>query len=605
MDITHRFPKQRYVAACVTWCFNLVRERLMAGSRSGICAFLSVVVWAGGMLLIPTTKATPQSISGDVVEQASGLPVVGAFVLLINEDSTVLERSLTDTYGRFTIQAPSPGRYALKSAIIGFRSTVTPYFDLVANQDIEIQFVIPGVPISLPTLVVEDNRTCGGPPEAGLAAATVWDEAKKALEAAYWTEQQGTLQHVTVQYERILDPQSLEIRESHQQVVSDIYSGSPFRTADPADLLAELGFIREMADNQWRHIAPDPSILLSDAFADHHCFSTIRGEGDRAGYIGLEFEPDPGRNVPDIEGVLWLDATTAELRFMNFGYTNTPYRIGAEEVGGRLEFERLPQGPWVVRRWWIRMPIHGTRRGAYSDFVPEVYLSRIKEDGGYIQEIRTLDGEVVGGRGVATISGVVLNLRSGEPLVSVDIVLVGTDFVAPTDNEGRFRFDGLPEGTYWLSYGPRTLNALGFVPPVVEVSATIDESPFVTMAIPSISRLWVSLCPNSEFRNDVGILSGFIRDSRGIEPLPGAQVVATRIDTDGEEDSVLGEGETNWAGYYRICDIPEDVGFLVEARMESNSGMVTDTAQASLDAFDIIRVDFNLRIPGIRRPNFN
>ncbi len=583
-------------------------EKLKTRSHSSYKVGWAAVICVGFFLLLPVAKVAPQTISGDVIDQTSGLPVIGAFVLLIDEDSSVVDRSLTDAYGRFSVSALSPGRYALKSAIIGFRSTVSQYFDLVADQSIALQFVIPGFPISLPTLVVEDNRTCGGPPEAGLAAATVWDEAKKALEAAYWTEQQGTLRHVTVQYERELDPQSLEIRQSHQRVVSDIYQGSPFRTGDP-ELLADSGFIHETAENQWRHLAPDPSVLLSEAFADYHCFSTVRGEGDMVGYIGLEFEPDPGREVPDIDGILWLDARTAELRFLDFGYTRTPYLIGADQVGGRLEFERLPQGPWVVRRWWIRMPIHGTRRGAYSDFVNEAYLARIKEDGGYIQEIQTLDGEVVGGRGVATISGRALNLQAGgEPLVGVEIVLVGTNYTTPTDNQGRFRFDGLPEGMYWLSYGPRTLSALGFVPPIVEVSIAIDESPFVTMAIPSISRLWTTLCPNSEFRTDVGILSGFIRDSVSLEPIPRAQVLATRIGggLEGESQAeLLGEGETDWAGYYRVCDVPEDLPFRIEARAVDDSLVVTDTTTASLEAGDIIRIDFLLPISGRRPQNPN
>ena len=82
-----------------------------------------------------------------------------------------------------------------------------------------------------------------------------------------------------------------------------------------------------------------PGALLSDAFLDTHCLS-VRDGGD--GRIGLMFEPVPDRWVPEIVGVLWLDAETAELDWLEFGYVNLLRTREIGEPGGEVSFARLP-----------------------------------------------------------------------------------------------------------------------------------------------------------------------------------------------------------------------------------------------------------------------
>jgi len=534
-------------------------------------------------------------VSGRLVEQTGDRPIVGAFVLLLGADSTEYERALTDGLGRFSMQAPAAGTYALKSAVIGFRSTITPTFEIVAGQDIEVDFAIPGIPITLPTLIVEDIRACGGIEGAGLEAATAWEEARKALDAVVWTERQGTLQHVLVKYERLLDPESLEIRDRRQRVIRDIYQGSPFLTGDPQSL-AERGYVQETESSERLFVAPDANVLLSDDFAASHCFSLVVSQGDRGGYVGLAFEPDVTRDLPDIEGVLWLDATTAELRYLDFTYTRIPYELEMNSVGGRVEFERLPAGPWIVRRWWVRMPIIGQRSARFSDFVNENYLAALKEDGGYVRDIHTLDDEPVARRGVATLTGTVLNLRNARPVAGAQVVLVGTDYSTETDRRGDFRFGYLPEGTYRISYGNRTLDAIGYVPPLLEVELTIDDPQFVTMAIPSINRLWAHLCPRTDPYSGYGIVTGFVRDGSTGRGSPGTQVIVhqTAASDTTRAESAIGDSMTDWAGYFRVCNVPAEESIMVEARWAGPSSVVADTTSVRLISGDIIRVDFAL-----------
>ena len=79
-------------------------------------------------------------------------------------------------------------------------------------------------------------------------------------------------------------------------------------------------------------------------------------DGER-GLVGLAFEPTGEGKRVDLEGTLWLDEETAELSRLDFDYTGLPPSMGRVEAGGRVEFDRLPTGEWIVPRWSIRMPV--------------------------------------------------------------------------------------------------------------------------------------------------------------------------------------------------------------------------------------------------------
>ena len=50
------------------------------------------------------------------------------------------------------------------------------------------------------------------------------------------------------------------------------------------------------------------------------------------------FEPVPERWAPEIVGVLWLDAETAELDWLEFGYVNLLRTREIGEPGGEVTF---------------------------------------------------------------------------------------------------------------------------------------------------------------------------------------------------------------------------------------------------------------------------
>ena len=133
------------------------------------------------------------------------------------------------------------------------------------------------------------------------------------------------------------------------------FTSRPFVAADP-EQLAERGFVETPTFGTWRYYAPDADVLLSDAFLDTHCFRLQRTERNDEQLIGLAFEPIPGRRVPEVKGVLWLDQSTARLRSIEFGYVNLHSEVRGQYGGGKVILAELPNGTWIVREWEIRMP---------------------------------------------------------------------------------------------------------------------------------------------------------------------------------------------------------------------------------------------------------
>ena len=138
----------------------------------------------------------------------------------------------------------------------------------------------------------------------------------------------------------------------------------------PAETLVAEGFVRQIDSGAFEYFAPDAEVLLSNAFLNTHCLKLTDDE-ESPSLIGLAFEPAEVSDTPDIEGTLWVDRNTGYLKFLEFGYTWVPFDKGRDGAGGRVEFDVLPGGAWIVRRWWIRMPTiervrSNAQRGAIS-----------------------------------------------------------------------------------------------------------------------------------------------------------------------------------------------------------------------------------------------
>lgn len=547
---------------------------------------------------LPLQVLDAQVVRGELVDRVTQQPVTNGFVVLIDTIGNELARGRIDRAGAFRMVVPGPGHYRLKTQIIGIKSTESDPFELSTGQVFEYRFEIAASLVVLPAIVVEDVHMCQTAGEASLAATTLWDEVRKALSAVAWTEGEALLRHERVRYERELHPRTLQIQDERRSTSAELSRGSPFRTPD-AESLVEHGYIQRTDDDEFYYYGPDANVLLSEEFARLHCFRPRPGLEDDA-LVGLSFEPVMGREVSDIQGTLWIDKHTYELRFLEFNYTQLPVEVERGLIGGRIEFEHLQEGPWIVSRWRIRMPVVSysqTRPITDPDHWTLHELVAIHEVGGWVDEVYTRSGAPVPRVTGVTIVGRVTEQDSYRPIPGVPVVLLGSVLQASTDETGRFRIDDVPDGEYFVTLGDSFLDSLGYVPSPIRLRVSAQSSVEVNVTVVPGELAWSAVCPNPDQRNDtLGIVTGLVREESSGVPVPGVNVVLTLSDsaeTAGQQQSQNTPRfatTTNAAGYYRICGVPTDVPLMATVSVE---GQTPETTTISVLAGGVIRLDFS------------
>jgi hypothetical protein len=524
-------------------------------------------------LLLAAAPLQAQSIQGVLREQGTGIPISTAVIILLDEHGEQVAGTLSRADGRFTIQARRTGSYRLRAERIGYRSTISPVLEVGAagvpdyRLEAETQPVDLGIEIS-----ASSRRQCVLHPQEGLALHAVWEEARKALTAAALTRQERWLRFEVERYQRELDPTTLHVRRDSRRTLAGL-ADNPFQSV-ALERLIEHGFVESFGDSIVWH-APDADVLLAREFHDTHCFRLREGGGEQQGLIGLAFEPVRGRRVPEVTGVLWLDRRTAELRFMEYDYTNLPWQVPSRHLGGRVEFQRLPTGAWIVERWWIRSPgirlrqEERVRPGEWSLTQRTPYvLGAILEEGGEVRSFEVA-GAARRAPGRTSLAGAVFDSTRATPLPGATVYLSGTQYSAVTDADGRFRLDDLPLGEFSLGFSHPAWDSLGVVPPAQRVSLHADSEATADLALPPMERILDEACADVPTRFKGAVLVGYVRDASSGDPVVNARVEASWTRHQGRGRGVQTEdleaiGTTDAAGFYRLCGIP--TGTPVEVR---------------------------------------
>jgi len=225
---------------------------------------------------------------------------------------------------------------------------------------------------------VSATDRCNHNGETGSTAATLWSEAEKAVDLTVLAMERRLYRFQTAGYVRTLDERMGETAREETQSLG--VSDWPFESA-PAETLAVYGYVRGGT-----YYGPDLGVLFSPSFLTQHCLHTqLPGRGQDSTVVGVAFEPVRDRNVADIAGVLWLDRTTAELKDLEFRYTNL--RLRTRHAGGQIDFRRLPSGAWVIQRWWLRAPMALLRGSADT-----IGVGGYRESGADVTLILTANG---------------------------------------------------------------------------------------------------------------------------------------------------------------------------------------------------------------------
>ncbi|HUG41229.1 MAG TPA: carboxypeptidase regulatory-like domain-containing protein [Longimicrobiales bacterium] len=542
---------------------------------------VSALALLAGPLVAP---AAAQTIVGAVTDRGTAAPLAGAFIVLLDEQDRRLNGVLSGADGAYVLRAAAPGRYRLRAEMIGYATTTTGWIDLAAGASMRQDLSAAVEAVSLEAIQVETGGRCRRRPGSGPETARLWEEARKALEVARWGEGQGVLRFEVVEHRRELDATNLRVVAQKEESKRGLYDRSPYRSI-PASRLAGGGYVQLATDERWDFFAPDAEVLLSESFLESHCFSVAGAPPGEPGLIGLAFEPVPERTLPDIRGALWLDRGSAELQRLDYRYVALPFRHGRwDQVGGRVEFERLATGMWIVRRWYIRMPLAAQETGGFGGAPRELELLTLSEEGAEVRAVMTREGtrvaEAIGATLFGTVTGSEGGLGPGLADATVEVVAAGAR--TTTADDGGFRLTGLPSGTYGIRITHPELVRTGVGPLERIVELNAGRATRLVVGANLTSARAREVCEEGGWApagrgGDPALVYGVVLGPDGETPVPGALL---RVWVGGPELRVLADS----TGAFRFCLDPATEPVRVAAVEPS-------AVLASPGLLDVVRVD--------------
>lgn len=586
-----------------------------SGTRRGGLSGVSAAVLLLAATAVPSTA---QVVEGRVTSSGGDAPIAGAIVHLVRaSDGAVVFSALTERNGLFSVRGETAGAYRLRAELIGYETVETGPFKLAPGAVIRHDIRMPVRPIRLEAVVVPERTRCVLRPEEGARLADVWEEARKALTAAELTESEKQYRYVVERYERRVDARTGIVR-TESRTARTTNAARPFRSLSP-DVFQLRGWVHEDGEHL-NYFAPDARALLSAEFLQSHCLRLVGTAGDTV--IGIGFEPMDGRDVPEIAGTLWLDRRTSALRSLDFRYVNLHEGEWSSDVGGRVEFERLPEGAWIVRRWRVRMPL--LARASANEWrgrmvPPSPRLIELKEDGGEVVAVRDRTGKAVAaGAGRATITGSVYDSTRMAPLGAARVSVTGTPYVTTTDERGRFALTGLSEGEYHVSFEhPRADSLILSRPTGAHVTLRGADTVVIELALPPEQGGLDALCagefadpdpPEGAVRGETtGTLVGRVRRGRAGRPVEGARVHLAWSRWGVEADAYRPLTTSVWEYPWRQVHETDPEGVFVSCRLPAlvpilawveNDGVAGDTARIYVPEGRFIQHDFKVESSG-------
>lgn len=453
---------------------------------------------SAALLSVLAADADAQSVRGTVTRD--GMRVEGAIVLLVDSTGRVAARGATQEHGVYGVTANRPGRYTIRVLRIGYAPTVVGPVRVALGAPTPLDVKLTGTAVRIAELRIVDRAPCQVRPDSGAVAFRLWEEARTALLATTLTQgEQLTMRTSTNQ--RMLDARGERVLADSSDVRT-VATVKPFVSLSP-DSLANAGYVQRNALGETLFWAPDADVLLSESFASSHCLRAERpavDTGPAARWIGIAFLPSGApRGVADVEGVLWLDGTSAELRRLDYRYVNVPdyaplaTRIGS---GGTVAFLRLPSGGWIIPRWSIRYPvtrsvtsrspasvIPGVRREAPGT---SVELAGIRVTTGEVLEVRR-GTRTIWERGRVGFRVRVIDDERALPAPGSVVAMDGAGDTRTTDGDGIALFPSVLPGVHRLAVRTAAMTMLGARP--LEVGVVVPEQQQAPLAIAVASEV--------------------------------------------------------------------------------------------------------------------
>ena len=462
-----------------------------------------------------------QTIRGDVTEVGNGGAIAGVLVQLISAESATIVRSvLSDGSGHFHVLAPAPGSYSLQAKRIGVQRWASDIFTIEAGETRTFAIQLATLAATLPEVVVRSTTLCVRGGESRQEVAALWDEIDAALTATALTVDDSLHRATIVRFSRVLDPRSRRVLAERRLQVERT-TGRPFSTIEPESLVTS-GYWQEADEDSAQFYGLDERVLNSGSFRAINCFHVARRPASPRGTIGLGFEPQKSGN--GVRGIIWLDATTFELREVDYTYTGIQRAQYSDQLGGVTRFARLKTGGWIVREWSIRMPQYavmrstrGTERIYTTDNIGSAIrvplIQRVVEQGGSVHSEQLTVTERA-----ATIRGVVQD-SLGRPLPSATVSLLGTSVRVVAATDGAFALTDVPEGYYAIVADDSASADLGVHGVQQDIKVAPGDSLRLTLRFWKGRELMTNLCRRDDIPVDRSTVRLRLVDSLTNEPV--------------------------------------------------------------------------------------
>ncbi|HUP90582.1 MAG TPA: carboxypeptidase-like regulatory domain-containing protein [Longimicrobiales bacterium] len=487
-------------------------------------------------------------LHGVVRDSTTNSPIPAALVTLQDAQHRPIARTLTRENGSFGFATTSTGSLVI-AEFIGYAPSQRA---VTSNQD-PISFKLRPMPVKLAGIVAETKRQCRKSDDPRVVP--LWYAARAALGSS---RVRIDRRFRTMEFTRFVD---LQLRfVDYDTIGFSVTRGTDSYEAMPVDSIEAYGYV--VGKDHRVFYGPDAELLLSDQFADKHCFGITR-DSDHRGQIGLEYWPKDGVKKPDVKGAMWIDESFNELRSVEFSYTGLKPWIAEKLATGIVNFGRMNDGSWVVVNWFIRSPRYDKQTFDNDGRSHNVLVGGI-EGGG---EFLGLAASSMDAADTTSITGSVSDMAA-KPLAHVPIYLAGTEYATETDASGRFELNGVSSGIYYIAFFTPTYALLPLHTRAQRVELARNKPFEKRLKVPSDSAIVNRLCADStmtrarhklRWKGDLAVVAG--RVTSGNAPVAGARVeilwdakTVPSSELDKKVSSLF--ADTDVRGRYIACGIP-------------------------------------------------
>lgn len=529
----------------------------MIAARSALRTFVvAVLALAAGRVI------HAQQLRGVVRDSASGLPIPGAVVTLLDTAGALAARTMTNERGQFHATLLGSAIRSVRLVRLGFRPSIAR---LPAADDgaIRMDIVMVAIPMSLqPVSVTAASTKCPRRRDRVLALALL-EQARAGLLATVVAQSQVPATMKRIMAWRTMDGNSSRIKHQRVRIDSADATLGTYAAAFSAPEFVRNGFIADSNGTQV-YYGPDAKTLLDDNFSSGYCFHVMDPNRRRPNQVGLGFRAAERRDGRvDLDGALWIDTVARALVDIEYQYVGMDPRFDEYDPGGQMFFREMPNGTVVIDRWSIRMvgPEADNRMPSPQ---PVASPSRVP--------LALRRAEVWGEVALAswpdttwrsTLGALRLQLTdpNGRPVAGLMIGLDDTDYKAISDSAGVAVIPDLIPGPYEVTIGDPTLVPLGVtLSTSLRFTSVRQQTHSAILHVPTARDYVADRCHRSAINplspniiNGDGWVIARVTNPRG-DPVPGLKwSLAVRIA--GTERPLLVGEEAPSDGIIQYCQL--------------------------------------------------